>query len=120
MVGESAGILISIDMRFLSCGGPAGLGALFAPRSGGVKTCCRRQCYERTRNRRGVSVMRTYLVVIDETPEAEIALRFAARRAIKTGGSVEILALIPRPEFLQWGGVMATMEEETRVHAEAL
>jgi hypothetical protein len=64
--------------------------------------------------------MRTYLVVIDEKPEAEIAMRFAARRAIKTSGSVEILALIPRPEFVQWGGVMATMEEETRVHAEAL
>jgi hypothetical protein len=64
--------------------------------------------------------MRTYLVVIDETPEAEIALRFAARRAVKTGGNVEILALIPRPEFVQWGGVMATIEEEARQHAEAL
>ena len=39
--------------------------------------------------------MRTYLVVIDESPEAEIALRFAARRAVKTGGGVEILALLP-------------------------
>lgn len=64
--------------------------------------------------------MRTYLVVIDETKEAEIALRFAARRAVKTGGGVEILALIPRPEFVQWGGVMATIEDEARQHAEAL
>lgn len=64
--------------------------------------------------------MRTYLVVIDETPEAEIALRFAARRAVKTGGSVEILALIPQQEFVQWGGVMATIEEEARQRAEAL
>jgi len=64
--------------------------------------------------------MRTYLVVVDETPEAEIALRFAARRAVKTGGGVEILALIPRPEFVQWGGVMATIEDETRRHAEGL
>lgn len=64
--------------------------------------------------------MRTYLVVIDETPEAEIALRFAARRAVKTGGNVEILALIPPPEFVQWGGVMATIEEEARERAEAL
>jgi nucleotide-binding universal stress UspA family protein len=64
--------------------------------------------------------MRTYLVVIDESPEAEIALRFAARRAVKTGGSVEILALIPRPDFVQWGGVMATIEEEARQRAEAL
>lgn len=64
--------------------------------------------------------MRTYLVVIDENPEAEIALRFAARRAVKTGGTVEILALIPPPEFVQWGGVMATIEEEARQRAEAL
>ncbi|MDR6851393.1 hypothetical protein J2Y54_000886 [Sphingomonas sp. BE123] len=64
--------------------------------------------------------MRTYLVVIDESPEAQIALRFAARRAVKTGGGVEILALIPRPDFVQWGGVMATIEEEARQRAEAL
>lgn len=64
--------------------------------------------------------MRTYLVVIDESPEAEIALRFAARRAVKTGGNVEILALIPKPDFVQWGGVQATIEEEARTRAEAL
>lgn len=64
--------------------------------------------------------MRTYLVVIDDSPEAEIALRFAARRAVKTAGNVEILALIPPMEFVQWGGVMATLEEESRERAEAL
>lgn len=64
--------------------------------------------------------MRTYLVVVDETDEAGIALRFAARRAAKTGGGVQILALIPRPEFVQWGGVQATIEEEARLRAEAL
>lgn len=64
--------------------------------------------------------MRTYLVVIDDSTESEIALRFAARRAVKTGGNVEILALIPKPDFVQWGGVMATIEEEARQRAEAL
>lgn len=64
--------------------------------------------------------MRTYLVVIDETEEAGIALRFAARRAAKTGGTVEILALIPPSEFVQWCGVQATIEEEARLRAEAL
>ncbi|MBX3594441.1 universal stress protein [Sphingomonas sp.] len=64
--------------------------------------------------------MRTYLVVIDESDEAQIALRFAARRAVKTGGEVEILALIPKPDFVQWGGVMATIEDEARQRAEAL
>ena len=64
--------------------------------------------------------MRTYLVVVDDTAESEIALRFAARRAAKTGGSVEILALIPPAEFVQWGGVQATIEEEARLRAEAV
>lgn len=64
--------------------------------------------------------MRTYLVVVDETREARIALRFAARRAAKTGGGVAMLALIPPQEFVQWGGVQAAMEEETRLRAEAM
>lgn len=64
--------------------------------------------------------MRTYLVVIDETKEASVALRFAARRAAKTGGAVQIVALVPPPEFVQWGGVQATIEEEAHQRAEAL
>lgn len=64
--------------------------------------------------------MRTYLVVVDETKEAEVALRFAARRAAKTGGAVQIVALIPPTEFVQWGGVQATIEEEAHQRAEAL
>src|SRR3546814_9300517 len=59
----------------------------------------------------GTGDMRIYLVVIDESPEASVALRFAARRAVKTGGAVEILALLPPPEFVQWGGVRS--EEHT-------
>ena len=64
--------------------------------------------------------MRTYLVVIDETAEARIALRFAARRAAKTGGTVLVLALIEPAEFVAWGGVQATIEEEARQRAEGL
>ena len=64
--------------------------------------------------------MRTYLVVIDDTPEAGVALRFAARRAVKTGGGVEILCLTEPPEFMAFGGVQATIEEEARLHAEGL
>ncbi|HWH17083.1 MAG TPA: universal stress protein [Allosphingosinicella sp.] len=63
--------------------------------------------------------MRVYLVVIDETQEAKAALRFAARRAARTGGNVEILALIPQQEFVEWGGVQAAIEEEARLRAEA-
>jgi nucleotide-binding universal stress UspA family protein len=64
--------------------------------------------------------MRTYLVVIDDTAESGIALRFAARRAVKTGGGVEILAILPPQEFIAFGGVQATIEEEARLHAEGL
>ncbi|WP_375285979.1 universal stress protein [Sphingomonas sp.] len=64
--------------------------------------------------------MRIYLTVIDDTPEAAIALRFAARRAVKTGGGVEILTLIPPQEFIAFGGVQATIEEEARQQAEGL
>lgn len=64
--------------------------------------------------------MRTYLIVIDDTPEARTALRFAARRAAKTGGAIEILALLEPAEFVPFGGVQATMEEEARLRADAL
>ena len=64
--------------------------------------------------------MRSYLVVMDETEEAQAALRYAARRAARTGGGVEILALIPQQEFVQWGAVQEAMEEEARLRAEAM
>ena len=69
---------------------------------------------------RGLVDIRTYLVVIDETPEARVALRFASRRAIKTNGNVVIVAMVPRPEFVQWGGVQAAMEAEAVERVEAL
>lgn len=63
--------------------------------------------------------MRTYLVVMDDTREAGCALHYAARRAARTGGTVEILAVIPPQEFVEWGGVQAAMEEEARLRTEA-
>ena len=64
--------------------------------------------------------MRTYLVVIDDSPEASLALRFAARRAARTGGGIQILAIIPPQDFVAFGGVQATIEAEAREHAEQL
>jgi nucleotide-binding universal stress UspA family protein len=69
---------------------------------------------------RGANIMRVYLVIMDETAEAHRALRFASRRAGKTGGAVHILALVPRQDFVAFGGVQATIEEEARTRAEAL
>ena len=64
--------------------------------------------------------MRVYLVVIDETQEAHHALRFAARRAADTHGTVHILALVPKQAFNAFGGIQATIEEEARDRAEVL
>jgi nucleotide-binding universal stress UspA family protein len=64
--------------------------------------------------------MRTYLVVIDETEEAGVALRFATRRAAKTGGMVQILAIVEPVDFVAFGGVQATMEEEALQYAKDL
>jgi nucleotide-binding universal stress UspA family protein len=55
---------------------------------------------------------RIYLVIVDDSEEARVALRFAARRAAKTGGKVEVLAVIEPQDFVQWGGVQAAIEEE--------
>lgn len=63
---------------------------------------------------------RAYLVILDGSAEARVALRFAARRAAKTGGTVEMLAIVEPAEFVQWGGVQDAMEEEARLAAEAL
>jgi len=64
--------------------------------------------------------LRVYLTIIDETDEAHTALRFAARRAAKTGGAVNLLALVPKQAFNAFGGVQATIEEEARDRAEVM
>ena len=64
--------------------------------------------------------MRTYLVVIDESPEAALAIRFAARRAAKTGGGVHVVTVTEPQEFVAWGGVQATIEAEAQERAEQL
>ena len=64
--------------------------------------------------------MPSYLVVIDESTEAKAALRYAARRSARSGGEVELLAVIEPQEFVQWSGVQAAMEEEARLRAEAM
>lgn len=64
--------------------------------------------------------MRIYLVVMDETEEAKTALRFASVRANETGGSVHILALVPRQSFNAFGAVQATIEEEAAERAEVM
>ena len=63
---------------------------------------------------------RTYLVVIDDSAEARVALRFAARRAAKTEGRVEVLAVVEPQDFVQLGGVHAAFEQEQRLRIEGI
>ena len=63
--------------------------------------------------------IRKFLVVVDKTPECKVALRYAARRALATGGRVTLMAAATPPDFQQWRGVEAIMEDEAHAEAEA-
>src|SRR6476469_4373248 len=63
---------------------------------------------------------RTYLVVVDDSAESRVALRFAARRAAKTDGKIEVLGIVEPQDFVQFGGVQAAIEEEQRLRIEGV
>lgn len=63
--------------------------------------------------------MRKFMVVLDDSRECLNAIRFAAMRAAKSGGGVEILSVIPPEEFNHWIGVGDIMREEARERIEA-
>lgn len=63
--------------------------------------------------------MRKFLVVLDDSRECLNAMRFAAMRARKTNGGVEILSVIPPEEFQHWMGVGDLMRQEARERIEA-
>ena len=46
---------------------------------------------------------RKFLVVIEETEECDRALTFAAFRVKRTGGTVVLVSVIPKPEFIGMG-----------------
>lgn len=58
--------------------------------------------------------MRKFLVILDDSRECLNAMRFAAMRAARTGGGVQILSVIPPEEFNHWIGVSDIMREEAR------
>ncbi|HXP32060.1 MAG TPA: universal stress protein [Stellaceae bacterium] len=63
---------------------------------------------------------RTFLVVVDETTEMRVALRFAALRAGHTGGRVALLYVIEPSDMQQWMAVESLMRAERREEAEQL
>lgn len=60
---------------------------------------------------------RVFLVVVDQSAELKLALRFAARRARATGGRVAML-YVTEPAEAEWLGVGDIMREERRAEAE--
>ncbi len=63
---------------------------------------------------------RKFLVVVDETPECEVAIQFASRRAKHTKGGVVLLAVLEPGGFEHWLGVEKVMKEEARQEAEKI
>ncbi len=63
---------------------------------------------------------RVFLVVVDESPEMPKALRYACRRAKRTGGRVALLYVMEPPEGQQWGAVVDLMRQEARQEAEQI
>ncbi|MEQ9146261.1 MAG: universal stress protein [Parvibaculaceae bacterium] len=63
---------------------------------------------------------RKFLVVVDGTPECEIAIQFASRRAKHTKGGVVLLAVLEPGGFEHWLGVENLMKEEARQEAEKI
>jgi nucleotide-binding universal stress UspA family protein len=64
---------------------------------------------------------RKFLVVVDETPECESALAFAAARAKRTHGQLALLYVVePGIEFQHWLGVEDVAREEGLNKAKAV
>lgn len=63
---------------------------------------------------------RKFLVIVDDSPEGETALYYAARRAQRTGGGLCLLYVIPTPEMGHWLGVAEAFREEQLNKARAV
>ncbi len=57
---------------------------------------------------------RKFLVVVDETPECDRAIVYAAKRAARTGGVVTLVFIIAPGDFQHWLGVEDIMRRKPR------
>lgn len=60
---------------------------------------------------------RKFLAIVDDTPECERAIAYAARRAQTTGGALLLLFVIEPGEVQHWLGVEQIMREEAQATA---
>lgn len=63
---------------------------------------------------------RVFMVVVDDTAELKLAIRYACLRAKKTGGRVAMLHVTAPEDMQEWIGVSRLIKEESRQQAEAL
>jgi nucleotide-binding universal stress UspA family protein len=63
---------------------------------------------------------RVFLVVVDDSPERAVALRYACLRARNAGGRLALLRVIEPEGQTEWAGVGAMLAEERREEAEKL
>jgi len=63
---------------------------------------------------------RVFLVMVDDTPEMQAALRFACRRARSSGGRVALLRVIEPTEYEHFASIGNLMRAEAREAAEEL
>ena len=63
---------------------------------------------------------RIFLVIIDESPELKVALRYACKRAAKTGGRVAMAYVMGPGDYQEWVGVSNLIRDEARQQAEAI
>ncbi len=61
-----------------------------------------------------------FLVIADDTPEFKKALRLAALRAERVGGTLVMLRIIQPSEFQHWMAVRNIMEEEAMQEAQEM
>ncbi len=73
-----------------------------------------------TSRRAETSQPNVFLVVVDNTPEMQVALRFASLRAKRTGGRVGLLRVVRKADFQHWAAIGNLMREEARDEAEQL
>ena len=62
--------------------------------------------------------VRKFLVIVDESPESDRAIVYAAKRAERTGGLLDMLFVIQPGDFQHWLGVQEIMRAEAREAAE--
>ena len=67
-----------------------------------------------------MSTQRVFLVVVDDSPEMQAALRFACRRARSSDGQVALLRVIEPAEYQHFASIGNLMRAEAREAAEQL